>query len=159
MKRKRQLLNDPLTHQISYKKTKFAGLSKAVEKVRADHSWQYQAPCEFPRSNSENQEKQAGDHSEVSIRPKQRQSSGTVHKNWNFPPEFYDKLSKVWLTPLALRELDRRNNQNPPRRPLVSKIGARNFTSDLKKGGRELARFARTGGPDLCDLRGVHIDC
>jgi hypothetical protein len=31
------------------------------------------------------------------------------HSAPNFPPEFYDSLSKVWLTPRALRELDRRN--------------------------------------------------
>ncbi|TRX95447.1 hypothetical protein FHL15_003778 [Xylaria flabelliformis] len=31
------------------------------------------------------------------------------HKPSNFPPEAYDRLSKIWLAPRALRELDRRN--------------------------------------------------
>ncbi|KAK1826339.1 hypothetical protein QBC39DRAFT_23048 [Podospora conica] len=67
----------------------------------------------------------------------------------NFAPEFWDSLSKVWLTSRALRELDRRNNltalpgpgPNPPApAPAV-------WTADL-------VRFARQGGPDLCHIRG-----
>lgn len=33
------------------------------------------------------------------------------------PPEFWDALSKVWLTRRALRELDRRNQLNDSNRP------------------------------------------
>jgi hypothetical protein len=62
---------------------------------------------------------------------------------WNFPPGFYDNLSKVWLTRLALRELDRRNNVEP--KPFVP---ANEYSTDL-------ARFARHGGTDLHHLRGV----
>ncbi|KAG8410641.1 hypothetical protein J3459_017023 [Metarhizium acridum] len=55
----------------------------------------------------------------------------------NFSPEFWDNLSKVLLTPRALRELDRRNNAQPlPTFSVPQLYPAR------------LARFARHGGPD-----------
>ena len=71
---------------------------------------------------------------------------------------FWGTLSKVWLTPRALREFDRRN-------------AAQKCTSDLELRGRttsfvdiphlspaclkKLKRFARRGGPSLVDLRSV----
>ncbi|KPM35098.1 hypothetical protein AK830_g11473 [Neonectria ditissima] len=61
----------------------------------------------------------------------------------NFSPAFWDNLSKVWLTPRALRELDRRNNKRPS--PV--------FTPP-EVCSADLARFARRGGPDLRHLRG-----
>ncbi|KIE02323.1 hypothetical protein MAJ_01981, partial [Metarhizium majus ARSEF 297] len=61
----------------------------------------------------------------------------------NFSPTFWDKLSKVWLTPRALRELDRRNNSHSL---LPSVVPGETPT--------ELTRFARHGGPDLNHLRG-----
>ncbi|KGQ03788.1 hypothetical protein BBAD15_g10979 [Beauveria bassiana D1-5] len=65
----------------------------------------------------------------------------------NFSPKFYDDLSKVWLTPRALRELDRRNAARPPlaSRPPVSASSSPSTT---------VAQFARHGGPSLCHLRG-----
>ncbi|KAB5536099.1 hypothetical protein GE09DRAFT_1176609 [Coniochaeta sp. 2T2.1] len=60
-----------------------------------------------------------------------------------FPsPAFWDNLSKVPLTRWALRELDRRNNIDPPKAAVPAV-----YTTDL-------ARFARHGGPDLRHLRG-----
>ncbi|KAK3336769.1 hypothetical protein B0T19DRAFT_447641 [Cercophora scortea] len=60
-----------------------------------------------------------------------------------FPsPAFWDNLSKVSLTRWALREHNRRNNNNPPK----AAVPAAHTTG--------LARLARHGGPDLCDLRG-----
>ncbi|KAI5917726.1 hypothetical protein F4810DRAFT_704704 [Camillea tinctor] len=64
---------------------------------------------------------------------------------WNYPPRYYDNLSKVWLTRLALRELDRRNSIAPQSKPSVR----------AGEYSRDLAEFARRGGPDLCHLRGV----
>ncbi|KAI1501972.1 hypothetical protein F5X99DRAFT_185448 [Biscogniauxia marginata] len=66
------------------------------------------------------------------------------YRTWtgNHPPEFYDGLSKVWLTRLALREIDRRNSLLPPPKPTALVA----FTPDL-------ARFAKHGGPDLSHLR------
>ncbi|KAL7917158.1 hypothetical protein ACQKWADRAFT_61989 [Trichoderma austrokoningii] len=61
----------------------------------------------------------------------------------NFSPEFWDNLSKVPLTPRALRELDRRNNNRPRRERRIPTI----LVTDI-------GRFARRGGPSLCHLRG-----
>ncbi|KAL6410310.1 hypothetical protein AUP68_06727 [Ilyonectria robusta] len=61
----------------------------------------------------------------------------------NFPPGFWDELSKVFLTPRALREIDRRQNTHP--RLLFTPPEA--YPTDL-------ARFARNGGPDLKHLQG-----
>ncbi|GAB1312200.1 WW domain-containing protein [Madurella fahalii] len=75
---------------------------------------------------------------------KKIRSKGTLHRGLsNFPPEFWDNLSKVWLTRRALRELDRRNSAQPAPRPVAPAV----YTTDL-------ARFARSGGPDIRHLRG-----
>jgi len=72
---------------------------------------------------------------------------------------YWDSLSKLWLTRLALDELDRRNRQRPsPVRPIV----VRRFGLDDKPGqsgnlSKQLKRFARYGGPDLRDLVGVSL--
>jgi hypothetical protein len=75
-------------------------------------------------------------------RPAKKINSRT--ESSNFPPQFWDDLSKVWLTPRALRELDRRNSIKPRPEPKTPEV----YTTTL-------ARFARHGGPYLCDLRGV----
>ncbi|KAH8800822.1 hypothetical protein F5884DRAFT_623381, partial [Xylogone sp. PMI_703] len=66
----------------------------------------------------------------------------------------YDSLSKVWLTPRALKELNRRTSKaNCLLRPASASrdIGGEH----LNKGNlKEIKRFARQGGPDLRDLRG-----
>ncbi|KAM3522944.1 hypothetical protein MY4038_008388 [Beauveria bassiana] len=74
---------------------------------------------------------------------KRVKSTSTVQIASNFPPQFWDSLSKVWLTPRALREKDRRNGAQPP-----ATVSAASFTPTT------LARFARRGGPDLGHLRG-----
>jgi hypothetical protein len=95
------------------------------------------------------------------------------------PVEYWDNLSKIWLTKRALRELDRRNalrsfkSTHSPyqaRRPVT-----RNFHTELERirGSIHTAQefithcepstlknirlFARHGGPDLLNLRGVCI--
>ncbi|RSL66074.1 hypothetical protein CEP54_003886 [Fusarium duplospermum] len=73
-------------------------------------------------------------------------------ESWEYPPEFYDRLSKVHLSRRALKELNRRTRArrspaSPPASPIRHAL-LRTRTS------RELARFARHGGPDLRDLRG-----
>lgn len=56
-------------------------------------------------------------------------------RKYNFSPSFWDNLSKVSLTPRALRELDRRNNTHS------------HLTVGVPEVHRtELARFARHGG-------------
>ncbi|KAF7544205.1 hypothetical protein G7046_g9835 [Stylonectria norvegica] len=64
----------------------------------------------------------------------------------NFTPAFWDNLSKVGLTPRALRELDRRNTTQSVTKSPIS--GGVVVTCT------DLARFARRGGPDLGHLRG-----
>lgn len=90
------------------------------------------------------------------------------------PPEFWDNLSKFWLTKRAIREFDRRNSQpslrarrvtrnavgqwreDPNNRHQTEHIAAvlrspsRNFLKNIKA-------FAKQGGPDLSDLKGVCI--
>ena len=71
---------------------------------------------------------------------------------------YWDSLSKLWLTRRALRELDRRNRQtaNSVRTRITSRP---NLSGELASENRssEIKRFARHGGPDLQDLRGVSL--
>ena len=64
------------------------------------------------------------------------------------PSNFWDNLSRVWLTPGALREFDRRTVW-----PVVPVTPYRTGKEsiDLTK----LKRFARHGGANLGDIRGV----
>jgi hypothetical protein len=62
--------------------------------------------------------------------------------SWKYPPTFWDRLSSLHLTRRALEELSRRT-------------GAAQYTAKTVAIPRDLARFVRHGGPDLCDLRGV----
>jgi hypothetical protein len=87
------------------------------------------------------------------------------------PPGYWERLSKVWLTRRALRELNRRNrNRNTPQpsspqsqahRPIT-----RAFEAERKKPAeflrhcppkrlKDIKRFARRGGPDLSHLIGA----
>lgn len=72
------------------------------------------------------------------------------HTVWQYPPEFWDRLSKVPLIHSALEELDRRTSTRPSRPPPSTRV-AQDLTVATT---RRLARFARRGGPDLRDLRG-----
>lgn len=95
------------------------------------------------------------------------------------PPAFWDKLSKLWLTKRALRELDRRNSQaalspsrsphRRARRPVTRKFIAEEKT-DCQVAQctdylsrctprilKNISLFARHGGPDLSDLRNVRM--
>ena len=75
---------------------------------------------------------------------------------------FWDTLSKVWLTPRALREFDRRSAVQSREQRCTSDLELlpckRSFIdiSHLSATSlRNLKRFARRGGPSLADLRGV----
>ncbi|KAL2257990.1 hypothetical protein VTK26DRAFT_8877 [Humicola hyalothermophila] len=74
---------------------------------------------------------------------KKTKSRGRRYRPSNFPPKFWDDLSKIPLTRRALRELDRRNSA----RPALGFAAPAVYTVHL-------ARFARHGGPDLRYLRG-----
>ena len=59
----------------------------------------------------------------------------------------YASISKVWLTRRALRELERQTS--PISYPLPT------FVRQQKVNRKQIQRFARHGGPELHDLRGV----
>jgi hypothetical protein len=104
------------------------------------------------------------------------------HPSGSHPPAaFWDNLSKVWLTSRALRELDRRSTRAarsfPRHRQLHRPVtrGAlaertkkeKNWQPTRPAAGvlthytprrlKDIKLFARHGGPDLSDLRGVWI--
>ncbi|KAK1252615.1 LOW QUALITY PROTEIN: hypothetical protein MKX08_003802 [Trichoderma sp. CBMAI-0020] len=86
-------------------------------------------------------------------------SSGSARRPSNFPPEFYDSLPKIWLTPRALRELGRRNEdlslpKPSPAAKFVKPRGAK-LAALAKLGVPKLAQFAASGGPDLSGLKGA----
>lgn len=64
------------------------------------------------------------------------------------PNSFWDNLSRLWLTPRALREFDRRTEWPATPVPL-ERTGKEDI--DLV----QLKRFARHGGPSLDHLRAV----
>ena len=91
------------------------------------------------------------------------------------PSAFWDNLSKVWLTRNALRELDRRNNRQEQRGLHHGLIREPLTRSGLEKEEdwlvyqpttdflhhcspqhlKDIQRYARLGGPDLSEIRGV----
>lgn len=74
------------------------------------------------------------------------------------PSGFWDNLSRVWLTRNALRELDRRNSQRTivGEEDLLVRRPANDFLHYCSPQQlREIKRYARRGGPDLCEIRGV----
>ena len=70
---------------------------------------------------------------------------------------YWDSLSKLWLTRRALKELNRRNRQtaSPVKTGSIRRRGLSGELAALKSCSPPLKRFARHGGPDLCDLRGA----
>ncbi|KAL7792574.1 hypothetical protein V8C37DRAFT_402301 [Trichoderma ceciliae] len=170
-KRQRRRSEDLLADQIPSKKPKASAVCprpwrKQNRKRRADNPPHDQVPTTnanpsgvFPGpSRLQNCKKRADDSPQDQIPSSKSKSSGVVHRPSNFPPEFYDNLSKVWLTPRALQELNWRNESLSLPKRTVDRISTEDFTEDLvlaaRKGGPDLARFARTGGPDLSDLQG-----
>lgn len=134
-----------------------------------------------PKWSPQNRKRQ---HAEVelwhddlpSLPPKRFKSSRKPHSCSKLPPPaFWDNLSKVWLTRRALEELDRRNAQSAfnqsPVQPKGKKPRTRSAVRELKHRAQpalpnpanryldrgNLQRFARHGGPDLSDLKGVCI--
>lgn len=114
---------------------------KRDESLRSEH------PAKRPR-----RDQTVGDTS-----PAESVNPPTVehHGPWQYPPEFWDRLSTIPLIGEALEELDRRARTRPSLPPppppptgLVQDLAPTPTTT------RPLARFARHGGPDLYDLRG-----
>ena len=69
------------------------------------------------------------------------------HQQENFPPSFWDSLSRLFLTSRSLREFDRRTVwPSLPKQP--------HLTGVAQIDSSKLVEFAKEGGPDLKDLRG-----
>ncbi|CAH0033329.1 unnamed protein product [Clonostachys rhizophaga] len=81
-------------------------------------------------------------------KPSLQGSCSGSEPSWQYPPIFWDRLSSIPLIPSAVEELQRRIYTPPP---FPSRPTAQNLSQIAT---RELARFARHGGPDLRDLRG-----
>jgi hypothetical protein len=71
----------------------------------------------------------------------------------------WDGLSKIWLTYRALRELDWRNKRASKDGKVTEGDRPSSGLSIPKDSLLDLSRFARGGGPDLQDLRGVSTTC
>ncbi|KZL69354.1 glyoxylate reductase [Colletotrichum incanum] len=75
--------------------------------------------------------------------------------SWEYPPRFWDTLSKIHITSRALGELDRRisarSSLASPPQAASDGLAPQPASTPTPPG---LARFARHGGPDLRDLRG-----
>ncbi|KAL4998193.1 hypothetical protein BDV10DRAFT_194502 [Aspergillus recurvatus] len=72
------------------------------------------------------------------------------------PPLFWHKLSKLWLTKSALREVNRRNKLLPPSQSSFSIPYT--FAPDFLRNCsatclQEIRKLSRCGGPDLSDIR------
>lgn len=109
--------------------------------------------------------------------PRQPLSKRKKYRSPQPQPAFWDNLSKSWLTKRALRELDRRNAQSASNSPSPTQRPHQTLTrhalTELKKYGqpnqltpgllydcspsslKDIKLFARHGGPNLTDLRGV----
>jgi hypothetical protein len=166
-KRKRQQVVDSPLDEIRSKKPKlsstYSRLSKRRE-ARADNHLHAQISSEDPTPSvlpkplrSGKRKTQAEDHLRDQIPNKKPKSTETDCRPSNFPPEFYDSLSKIWLTRRALRELDRRNEHLPPPKPKPRPWESRaaKLAALARLGVPDLAVFATAGGPDLSDLQGV----
>ena len=80
-------------------------------------------------------------------RRKRRRGSDS---SWDRAEQLYwDSLSRVWLAPDALKELDRRNAL------LAAKPPHKINKSEHQVLPRDIVQFARHGGPDLSDIRQV----
>ncbi|KUI56432.1 hypothetical protein VP1G_10823 [Cytospora mali] len=119
-----------LPNPISYREDETLQDDRLRKALKRDES----RPSEHTASRPAHQHLTKGD----------KHQAGKVHSgSWNYPPEFWDRLSTIPFTRRALEEFDRRTRLQPalPRRPSPP------LTANL-------TRFARHGGPDLRDLRG-----
>ena len=81
-------------------------------------------------------------------------SSSSTNSSWlrwdQAERKYWDSLSKVWLTPNALWELNRRNALLRANAPPIAETPV-----NLEQRPKNITHFARHGGPDLSDIRKV----
>ncbi|KAL6810755.1 hypothetical protein GGI42DRAFT_314890 [Trichoderma sp. SZMC 28013] len=85
--------------------------------------------------------------------PQPRQPIEDISR-WQYPPEFWDRLSQIPLIHSAIEELERRTCARPSSYPSPPIELAKDLAPAAAAAATELTRFARHGGPDLRDLRG-----
>jgi hypothetical protein len=67
--------------------------------------------CTLPMARLQNPKRRRPDDLPHDVQPSKRvKLRGEFYRTSNFPPEFWDNLSMISLTSRALRELDRRHN-------------------------------------------------
>ncbi|KAI0410631.1 hypothetical protein F5X98DRAFT_368684 [Xylaria grammica] len=93
----------------------------------------------------QNRKRRYADDGAEDKHPSKKIKSRGHRSSLNFLPEFWDRLSKVWLTPCALRELDWRNSIWPATKPTTFPV----------MDSQDLACFARHGSLDIRHLRGT----
>ncbi|KAF2009987.1 hypothetical protein BU24DRAFT_455168 [Aaosphaeria arxii CBS 175.79] len=104
----------------------------------------------MPKSNTSHNRERADLGSPHQVRTERSETTiSNEYPTYQLPPQFWDNLSKIWLTKNALRELKRRNEQQEKRLPPPQshRPVTRSFPATIR-------RFSRKGGPDLSDLRG-----
>jgi hypothetical protein len=78
-----------------------------------------------------------------------------TRKTDGFRVPLVPNVSKLWLTRRALKEFDRRNQENRCSPRAIPSTWTDNLYATAKNPSNQLKRFARHGGPDLRDLRAV----
>ncbi|KAI0120608.1 hypothetical protein BJ170DRAFT_704721 [Xylariales sp. AK1849] len=167
--RKRQRVDDPPQDQVPPKKAKPSILSSRPSTIqnrkrRVNDTPYNQAPSKKAKpsgvslrpSRSQNRKKRADDPPQEQASSKRPESIDTLHRPSNFPPEFYDNLSKVWLTRRALQEHDRRNENILPSKPVAGLVRSRGtkLAAFARLGVPDRVVFVSSGGPDLSDFQG-----
>lgn len=117
----------------------------------------------YPMAKPQNRKRQRADEPSRADTNTSSNKSNTTSEigpdawaSWKYPPEFWDRLSNIWLTHRALEELDRRTSLRRPSPPPPPVPGLRELARNTAAAtARDLARFARHGGPGLSNLRGV----
>ena len=148
-KGKRPRAGDPLSDKSPSKKTRTGEIHSRLSSTETRPSLDDRCPTPFDTTKpnasyahlplSQNKKRRREEQHGDSPASKKTKFSG-------FSPAFYDNLSKTWLTRRALRELERRNKNSRPS-GCASAVGTQRRS--------KLAAFARLGGPDLSDIRGV----
>lgn len=118
----------------------------------------------YPMEKSQNRKRQGADESSrATIDNPSSNKSNTRSEigpdTWasrKSPPEFWDRPSSIELTHRAVEEHTRRTRLRRPSHPSLPTPRQRELAQHTAAAtARDLARFARHGGPGLTDLRGV----
>ena len=112
----------------------------------------YQGPMPLAKAsvpyNRKRQQSAADPEPDCSPQPTAKRQKLKDSRRHRTPSSFWDNLSRQWLTHRTLRELDRRTL-----RPTVPIPPCPNGKENINPA--KLKHFARHGGPNLGDLRGV----